>query len=155
MAAGEAFRVACNQCHVLPDPKRHTAEDWRAVVARMQENMDWMNRVVGSKPVPGEPALRVVDMRQADSHFGSYLCSIIKSSLELAERHTVHERPFAAQQALDVDVGTRLLREAHVVEALQRRQLPSAVSDPLWLGRRSSRSRPPVAASGWVASSQA
>jgi hypothetical protein len=58
-ASGEAFRLACNQCHVLPDPKRHTAEEWRVVVARMQENMQWMNRVVGSKPVPGEPQLRV------------------------------------------------------------------------------------------------
>ncbi len=57
--SGEAFRLACNQCHVLPDPQRHTAEEWRAVVARMQENMEWKNRVVGSKPVPGEPQLRV------------------------------------------------------------------------------------------------
>ena len=61
-ASGEAFRLACNQCHVLPDPKRHTAEEWRAVVARMQENMEWMNRVVGSKPVPGEPQLRVAEI---------------------------------------------------------------------------------------------
>lgn len=59
---GEAFRVACNQCHVLPDPQRHTAEEWRVVVARMQENMEWMNRVVGSKPVPGEPRLRVEEI---------------------------------------------------------------------------------------------
>ena len=56
---GEAFRIACNQCHVLPDPQRHTAAEWPAVVARMQENMEWMNRVVGSKPVHGEPQLRV------------------------------------------------------------------------------------------------
>ena len=61
-ADGEAFRLACNQCHVLPDPKRHTASEWRAVVARMQENMEWMNRVVGSKPVPGEPQLRVEEI---------------------------------------------------------------------------------------------
>jgi len=27
--AGEAFRLACQQCHVLPDPKRHTAAEWR------------------------------------------------------------------------------------------------------------------------------
>jgi hypothetical protein len=60
--AGEAFRLACNQCHVLPDPRRHTAAEWRAVVARMQENMAWMNRVVGSKPVPGEPQLRVEEI---------------------------------------------------------------------------------------------
>jgi hypothetical protein len=60
--AGEPFRLACNQCHVLPDPKRHTAEEWRAVVARMQENMQWMNRVVGTQPVPGEPQLRVEEI---------------------------------------------------------------------------------------------
>ena len=57
--AGEAFRLACDQCHVLPDPKRHTAAEWPGVVARMQKNMEWMNRVVGSRPVPGEPQLRV------------------------------------------------------------------------------------------------
>ena len=60
--SGEAFRVACNQCHVLPDPQRHTAQEWRAVVARMQENMEWMNRVVGSKPMPGEPRLAVEEI---------------------------------------------------------------------------------------------
>ena len=60
--SGEAFRVACNQCHTLPDPQRHTAAEWRSVVARMQENMEWMNRVVGSKPVPGEPELRVAEI---------------------------------------------------------------------------------------------
>ncbi len=60
--SGEAFRLACNQCHVLPDPKRHTAAEWRAVVARMQENMEWMNRVVGSKPMPGEPQLRIEEI---------------------------------------------------------------------------------------------
>jgi hypothetical protein len=60
--SGEAFRLACNQCHTLPDPQRHTAQEWRAVVARMQENMEWMNRVVGSKPTPGEPTLRVEEI---------------------------------------------------------------------------------------------
>jgi cytochrome c5 len=61
-SSGESFRLACNQCHVLPDPQRHSASEWRAVVARMQENMEWMNRVVGSKPVPGEPQLRVEEI---------------------------------------------------------------------------------------------
>jgi hypothetical protein len=60
--AGEAFRVACNQCHVLPDPQRYTATQWPRVVARMQENMEWMNRVVGSKPAPDEPQLRVEEI---------------------------------------------------------------------------------------------
>jgi len=59
---GEAFRLACSQCHVLPDPERHTAAEWRAVVARMQENMEWMNRVVGNKPAPGEPQLRLEEI---------------------------------------------------------------------------------------------
>lgn len=58
-AAGEPFRLACNQCHVLPDPKRYTAREWPAVVSRMQENMAWMNRVVGTRPIPGEPQLRI------------------------------------------------------------------------------------------------
>jgi mono/diheme cytochrome c family protein len=61
-AAGEPFRLACNQCHVLPDPQRHTAEEWREVVARMQENMQWMNRVEGTQPIPGEPQLRVEEI---------------------------------------------------------------------------------------------
>jgi hypothetical protein len=60
--AGEPFRLACNQCHTLPDPQRYNATQWPAVVARMQENMEWMNRVVGSRPIPGEPQLRVQDI---------------------------------------------------------------------------------------------
>jgi len=64
--SGEAFRLACNQCHVLPDPKRHTAQEWPVVVARMQENMEWMNRVVGTQPAldraAGEPQLRVEEI---------------------------------------------------------------------------------------------
>jgi len=60
--SGEAFRLACSQCHVLPDPQRYTAAQWPRVVARMQENMEWMNRVVGTKPIAGEPQLRVEDI---------------------------------------------------------------------------------------------
>jgi len=56
---GEAFRLACSQCHVLPDPQRHTAAEWPGVVARMQENMAWMNRVVGTQSIAGEPQLRI------------------------------------------------------------------------------------------------
>jgi hypothetical protein len=57
-----AFRLACSQCHVLPDPQRYRARQWPGVVARMQKHMAWMNRVVGSKPVPGEPQLRLEDI---------------------------------------------------------------------------------------------
>ena len=58
----ESFRVACVQCHALPDPRMHTAKQWPAVVERMQKNMEWMNRVVGSKPLPGEPQLKIEDI---------------------------------------------------------------------------------------------
>ncbi len=57
--AGESFRLACNQCHALPDPRRYTARQWPEVVARMQKNMEWMNRVVGNQPLPGERQLRI------------------------------------------------------------------------------------------------
>jgi len=59
---GEAFRLACQQCHVLPDPQRYTAKEWPAVTARMERNMQWMNRVVGSQPVNGEPQLRIEEI---------------------------------------------------------------------------------------------
>ena len=58
----ESFRVACGQCHALPDPQMHTAKEWPPVVERMQKNMEWMNRVVGSKPIPGEPQLKIEDI---------------------------------------------------------------------------------------------
>ena len=60
--SGESFRVACSQCHALPDPKRYTAAQWPAVVERMRRNMEWMNRIVGSKPDPTEPQLRIEDI---------------------------------------------------------------------------------------------
>ena len=59
---GQSFRLACQQCHVLPDPRRHTAAEWPAVVARMQKNMEWMNRVVGNHPPADEPQLRVEEI---------------------------------------------------------------------------------------------
>jgi hypothetical protein len=59
---GQSFRLACRQCHVLPDPQRHTAAEWPAVVSRMQKNMEWMNRVVGNHHPPDEPQLRVEEI---------------------------------------------------------------------------------------------
>ena len=52
----------CIQCHVLPDPARYSAREWLAMVARMGKNMDWMTRVVGSRPISGEPQLRIEDI---------------------------------------------------------------------------------------------
>ena len=60
--AGKSFKLACSQCHALPDPRRHTSVEWPQVVARMQRNMDWMNRVVGSQPDAREPQLRVPEI---------------------------------------------------------------------------------------------
>jgi hypothetical protein len=57
--SGQSFKLACGQCHVLPDPRRHTASEWPAIVARMEQNMAWMNRVVSSTADPREPQLRV------------------------------------------------------------------------------------------------
>ena len=59
---GQSFKLACQQCHALPDPRRHTAKEWPAVVARMEENMQWMNRVVGNREVPGEQQLKVEEI---------------------------------------------------------------------------------------------
>jgi len=59
---GQSFKLACRQCHELPDPQRHTVAEWPAVVARMQKNMAWMNRIVGSERDPREPQLRIEEI---------------------------------------------------------------------------------------------
>ncbi len=56
--AWTSYVQACGQCHTLPDPRRHTRSEWPAVVARMEKNMQWMNRVIGSKADPREPQSR-------------------------------------------------------------------------------------------------
>jgi cytochrome c5 len=38
----DEFAVVCNQCHALPDPRVHAADDWPAVYARMERNMERM-----------------------------------------------------------------------------------------------------------------
>lgn len=59
---GQSFKLACRQCHALPDPRRYTAAEWPQVVERMELNMQWMNRVVGTRPNPYEPQLRVEEI---------------------------------------------------------------------------------------------
>ncbi len=56
--AWTSYVQACSQCHVAPDPQRHTRAAWPRVVARMENNMAWMNRVSGSRPDPREPQYR-------------------------------------------------------------------------------------------------
>ena len=44
--SGKEFSQICVQCHVLPDPKQHTAEEWPAVVDRMLGYMTVQNNQV-------------------------------------------------------------------------------------------------------------
>lgn len=62
--AGEIFSIACAQCHALPDPRRHTAREWPAIVERMKRHMAWTNVVVGS------PELKTVPVLKADEIVG-------------------------------------------------------------------------------------
>jgi cytochrome c5 len=52
---GRAFKDACSRCHALPDPEKHTARDWPAVVERMKAYMESMG-----KAVPQEKELREI-----------------------------------------------------------------------------------------------
>ena len=55
--AGRIFGIACSQCHVLPDPRRHTAREWPQVVERMRRNMQWANRITGDAALRTSPEL--------------------------------------------------------------------------------------------------
>jgi hypothetical protein len=59
LPSGLSFKLACGQCHVLPDPARYSAQEWPEIVARMERNMEWMNRVVANDSDPRAPELRV------------------------------------------------------------------------------------------------
>lgn len=47
--AAQAFQTTCSQCHALPDPKQHTAQEWPATVERMTQNMRNMGKTVPDK----------------------------------------------------------------------------------------------------------
>jgi hypothetical protein len=38
----DEFSIVCSQCHALPDPRVHSADDWPTVYSRMERNMDRM-----------------------------------------------------------------------------------------------------------------
>jgi len=42
---GVAYARTCGACHALPDPRQHPADQWSAVVARMERNARVMGRV--------------------------------------------------------------------------------------------------------------
>jgi Dihaem cytochrome c len=54
--AGRLFARTCSQCHALPDPRQHPAEQWPSVVARMQQHMEERNIAL-----PGRQALDEID----------------------------------------------------------------------------------------------
>ena len=60
--AGRMFSIACTQCHALPDPQRHTAAEWPAVVERMQRHMEWANTVVGPDALKTTPTLQTEEI---------------------------------------------------------------------------------------------
>lgn len=60
--AGRMFSLACTQCHALPDPQRHTAREWPAVVKRMQGHMRWANTVVGDAALRTNPELDTAEI---------------------------------------------------------------------------------------------
>jgi hypothetical protein len=59
---GQMFSIACSQCHVLPDPQRHTALEWPQVVERMRRNMAWANRVTGDPLLRTTPELNTASI---------------------------------------------------------------------------------------------
>ncbi|MDB5810285.1 MAG: diheme cytochrome c family protein [Betaproteobacteria bacterium] len=60
--AGRIYSIACSQCHVLPDPQRHTAQEWLPVVERMRRNLAWANRVTGDAAMRTSPELDIVEI---------------------------------------------------------------------------------------------
>lgn len=60
--SGRRYSIACSQCHVLPDPRRHVAPDWPAIVERMRRNMAWANRVTGDPVLRSNPELDTADI---------------------------------------------------------------------------------------------
>ncbi len=59
------FRQTCSQCHALPDPALHTADEWPVVVERMRGNMETMGK-------------RVITDRERDEIVG-YLATVAGS----------------------------------------------------------------------------
>ena len=60
--SGQIFSLACSQCHALPDPRRHTAREWPAVVARMKRHMSWANVITGPPQLGTSPELKTEEI---------------------------------------------------------------------------------------------
>ncbi len=53
--AADVFQASCSGCHAPPDPRRYSAAEWPAVVARMRQHM-----VTQGRPVPPPEVLGTV-----------------------------------------------------------------------------------------------
>jgi len=53
--SGKLFETTCSQCHAVPDPKQHTADEWPIVIQRMVVNMKQME-----KPLPPQATLDAI-----------------------------------------------------------------------------------------------
>lgn len=60
--AGRMYSIACTQCHALPDPRRHTAREWPAVVKRMRGYLARANTVTGEAGLRTTPELKTEDI---------------------------------------------------------------------------------------------
>ncbi|OQY91638.1 MAG: hypothetical protein B6D41_09215 [Chloroflexi bacterium UTCFX4] len=103
---------------LVQDPEYPTVKRWRAAGGKVLGHFqvyfpEEVAHAAGMLPVKvrGAP----VEGRQADSRFGSYLCSIIKSSLELALSHRLE---------LDMFVSHPICDAARNLAAVWGRNLP-------------------------------
>lgn len=57
----------CNQCHNLPSPAMHTAEEWPAVTSRMFARMSMMSGMMGIENPSSEEQLIIISYLKANS----------------------------------------------------------------------------------------
>lgn len=103
---------------LVEDPDFPTVKRWRAAGGKVLGHFqvyfpEELAHAAGMLPakVRGAP----LDVRQADSHFGSYLCSILKSSLELA---------LTKRLELDMFVSTPICDASRNLAAIWGRNMP-------------------------------
>ena len=58
------FQSVCTQCHVLPDIKLHTAEEWPGIIERMRMNM----KVIGKREITDEERDAIADYLKQHAH---------------------------------------------------------------------------------------
>ena len=125
---------ALYECRELfEDTAFPTVKRWRdrggKVVGHFQVNSpEEIVHAAGLLPfkVRGAP----IEAVQADSHFGSYLCSILKSSLELALRNTVELDMFVTHPICDAARNLAAVWERNVSYPCQILYLPQNPNSP-------------------------